>query len=124
MTRITTTVFVFLLLCNGSVAVMAASGMSQDLGVQLAPGISDSMDNAVEQLQAGFSPSAGIGETLFTLFIAGLQIMGIVVDAITATPTMFMNLGFPGWIVMPLFVPMYAISTLELVYVATGRDLV
>jgi len=124
MTRITTTVFVFLLLMNGAVTTMSASGMSQDLGVELAPGISDSMDNAIDKLRNGFSPSAGIGETLFTLFIAGLQILGIVIDAITATPTMFLNLGFPDWIVVPLFIPMYAISTLELVYVATGRDLV
>jgi len=124
MTRITTTVFVFLLLMNGAVTTMSASGMSEDLGVELAPGISDSMDNAIDQLRDGFSPSAGIGETLFTLFIAGLQIMGIVVDAITATPTMFLNLGFPDWIVIPLFVPFYAISTFELVYMATGRDMV
>jgi len=124
MTRITTTVFVFLLLMNGAVTTMSASGMSEDLGVELAPGISDSMDNAIDQLRNGFSPSAGIGETLSTLFIAGLQIPGIIIDAITATPTMFLNLGFPDWIVVPLFVPMYAISTLELVFVATGRDLV
>jgi hypothetical protein len=124
MTRITTTVFIFLLLMNGSVTVMSASGMNQDLGVELAPGISESMDSAVSQLRGGFQPSAGVGETLFSLFIAGLQIMGIVVDAITATPAMFLNLGFPSWIVFPLFVPMYAVSTFELIYVATGRDLV
>lgn len=124
MTRITTTVFVVLLLMNGTVSVMAASGMSEDLGVQLAPGISDSMESAIDSLRNGFSPSAGIGETLFTLFIAGLQILNIIIDAITATPIMFLNLGFPSWLVLPLFVPMYAISTLELVYVATGRDMV
>jgi len=122
MTRITTTVLIMLLLLNGTVTIMAGSGLSEDLGVDLAPGITDSMNNAIESLKNGFSPSAGVGETLFTLFIAGLQIMGIVVDAITAVPTMFLNLGFPSWIVLPLFVPMYAVSTFELVYMATGRD--
>lgn len=124
MTRITTTVFIFLLLMNGSVSVMAASGLQEDIGVNLAPGISESMDNAVSQLQDGFSPSAGVADTLFTLFIAATQVLNIVINAITATPQMFINLGFPGWIVFPLFVPMYAISTFELIYVATGRDLV
>jgi hypothetical protein len=124
MTRITTTLLVVLLLMNGSATVMAASGLSEDLGVELAPGISDTMDSTIDQLKAGFSPSAGVGDTLFALFVAGLGIMGIVVDAVTATPTMLLNLGFPAWIVFPLFAPIYAISVFELVYVATGRDMV
>jgi len=124
MTRITTTVFIFLLLMNGTVSVMAASGLQEDLGVDLAPGVSEAMDGAVEQLRDGFSPSSGLGETLFALFLASAQIMNIVINAITATPQMFVNLGFPSWIVFPLFVPMYAISTFEIIYVTTGRDLV
>lgn len=124
MTRITTTLFVLLILMNGTVTVMEASGMNEDLGVKLAPGVSDSMSDAMESIRQGFSPSAGLGETLFTLFIAALQIMETVVTAITATPRMFLNFGFPAWIVTPLFAPMYAISVFELIYTATGRDLV
>lgn len=124
MTRITTTVFIFLLLMNGTVTVMAASGLNDDLGVELAPGISETMSDAIDKLREGFDPSAGLGETLFTLFIAAAQLLNVVVNAITATPQMFINLGFPAWIVAPLFVPMYAISTFELIFVATGRDLV
>lgn len=124
MTRITTTVFVMLLLMNGTVSIMSASGLSEDLGVELAPGISESMDEAVDKLREGFRPSAGIGDTLFTLFIAGLQVLNVIVNAITATPAMLMNLGIPQWLVIPLVVPLYAISTLELLYAATGRDLV
>ena len=124
MTRITTTVLVMLLLMNGTVTVMASSGMNEDLGVELAPGISEAMDSAVTELREGFSPSAGVGDTLFSLFIAGLQVMNIIVSSITAAPTLFTNLGFPSWIVMPLFIPMYAVSTMELIYAATGRDLV
>jgi uncharacterized protein (DUF983 family) len=41
-----------------------------------------------------------------------------------AAPVMFMNLGFPEWFVLPVFAPMYLISTLELIYAATGRNLV
>jgi hypothetical protein len=103
---------------------MSASGLNDDLGVQLAPGISESMDEAVDQLREGFSPSAGVADTLFSLFIAATQVFNITINAITAVPKMFLNLGFPEWIVVPLFVPMYAISTFELIYVATGRDLV
>lgn len=124
MTRITTTVLVMLILLNGSVSVFAASGLNEDLRVDLAPGVSEAIDGTVDNLRDGFSPSAGAGETLFTLFIAALGVMNIVLNGITAAPQMFINLGFPSWVVLPLFVPMYAISTLELVYAATGRDLV
>jgi len=122
MTRITTTVFVLIVLMNGTVTVMAGSGFNEDVGVELAPGISESMDNAIQELRDGFKPSAGLGETLFTTLVAGYQVLNIVVNAITATPRMFLNLGFPDYIVYPLFAPMYAISTLELIYMATGRD--
>jgi len=103
---------------------MAASGMNEDLGVELAPGISDAMNQAVNELREGFSPSAGAGETLFSMFSAGLQVLRIMITAVGAAPTLFLNVGFPPYIVLPLFAPIYVISTLELVYVGTGRDLV
>jgi len=103
---------------------MAASGMNEDLGVELAPGISDAMNQAVNELREGFSPSAGAGETLFSMFSAGLQVLRIMITAVGAAPVLFLNVGFPRWIVVPLFAPIYVISTLELVYVGTGRDLV
>jgi len=124
MTRITSTVLIVLLLLNGSATAMAASGMNEDLGVELAPGISDAMNQAVDELREGFSPSAGAGETLFSMFSAGLQVLRIMITAVGAAPTLFLNVGFPPWIVLPLFAPIYVISTLELVYVGTGRDLV
>jgi hypothetical protein len=46
------------------------------------------------------------------------------ITAVGAAPTLFLNVGFPPYIVLPLFAPIYVISTLELVYVGTGRDLV
>lgn len=124
MTRITTTIFIFLILSNGTVSVMEASGLNDDMGVALAPGISESMDSAIDNLREGFSPSAGATDTLFTLFITAIDIFNIVIDAVTATPEMFLNLGFPAWIVFPIFTPMYVISVFEVIYVGTGRDLV
>jgi len=124
MTRITSTVLVVLVLMNGSVTVMSASGMNEDLGVELAPGIDDAMNTAISELRQGFSPSAGAGETLFSMFSAGLQVLRIMITAVGAAPTLFLNIGFPSWIVVPLFAPIYIVSTLELVYVGTGRDLV
>lgn len=124
MTRITSTILIFMILLNGSAGIMEASGLSEDLGVQIAPGISEAVNDAVDNLREGFNPSAGIGETLYTLFIAALQTVEIVVSAITAAPTMFLNLGFPGWMVYPLALPLYVVSTLEMMYVATGRDMI
>jgi hypothetical protein len=102
---------------------MASSGLNDDLGVTVAPGISDTADKAVADLEDSFDPSAGIGETLFSLFLAGLGVIEIVVRSLGALPAMLTNL-LPAFIVLPLIVPLYAISVFELVYVATGRDLV
>lgn len=122
MTRITTTIVVFMILLNGSVTIMSASGLSEDLGVSLAPGVESSMDKLVSDMKKGFSPNAGLGETLFTLFVGALRLFRVIVEGLYAAPSMFLNLGFPSWLVIPLFAPLYMLSTLELVYVATGRN--
>jgi len=124
MTRITSTVMIFLILMNGGVTVMEASGLSEDLGVTLAPGISDAMNNVVENMRDGFSPDIGVIESLISMLTAGLNLFRVVIEGTYAAPQMFLNLGFPDWIVSTFFAPMYVISTLELMFIATGRDMV
>lgn len=124
MTRVTSTILVVLILMNSSVTIMEGSGLASDLGVELAPGVKDTMDDIVENAKQGFSVSGGLGETLFSLFAAGLGVMRLVVETTFVAPQMFLNLGFPSWFVVPVFAPAYVIGLLELVYAATGRDLV
>lgn len=124
MTRITSTILVFMILINGGVTIMESSGLSDDLGVELAPGVSEAMDNVTERMKQGFQPNIGVVESLINLFLAGLGIFQVVIEAVFAAPSMFMNLGFPDYIVSALFAPAYLISTLEMVFIATGRDLV
>jgi hypothetical protein len=121
MARVTTYFLLFLLLLNGSVAMMEASGLSEDLDVTLAPGVDSSLDKTVDEFQEGFSPTAGLGETLFSLFIGAIRLFETAVNAVWAAPQMLMNLGFPAWIVVPVAAPIYIVSTLEIVSIATGR---
>lgn len=121
MARITTSILVFMILLNGTVGIMAASGLSDDLGVDLAPGVSQTVEDAVDQFRQGFSPSSGLGETLFALFIGAIRVFQIAVETVLAMPSMLINLGFPDWLVIPFSLPLYALSTLEIVAIATGR---
>lgn len=121
MTRVTTTILAFMLLMNASVTIMEGSGLTDDLGVTLAPGVDQAMEKVTNNMKDGFSPTGGLGETLFSLFAAGLGVFEVAVNGLYAFPQMFMNLGFPHWFVIPVFAPAYLISTLELVYMATGR---
>lgn len=121
MTRITTTLLVFLILANGTVTIMEGSGLSEDIGVDLAPGISDEVTQLTDKAKDGFSATEGLGDTLFTLFSAAFTLVSIFMQSLWALPTMLLNIGFPGWIVGPIVAPLYIISTLEVMYVATGR---
>lgn len=123
MARITTTIVVLLLLANGTVTVMSGSGLNDDLGVELAPGISDSMDDLVDEMKNGFNPEVNVVESFVSLALAATKVFEVVVSSLFAAPTMFLNLGFPDWIVVPLFAPAYLLSTLELVFLATGRSM-
>lgn len=128
MTRITSTILVFMLLANGTVTVMAASGLSEDIGVELAPGVSDQMETVTEQMKKGFSPNINIVESFISMALAGLNILTVLVTGLWALPTMMINLfggsGLVATIVTALFAPMYMLATLEMVYMATGRDMI
>ena len=121
MTRVTTTLLILLILMNGATTIMAASGLSGQLGVQLDPG-GDGRLQAANQTAANESNiDEGPGDTLFSLFTRVGAIFSTITGAVFAAPTMFMNLGFPSWIVVPLFAPVYIISSLEIFAIVTGR---
>lgn len=122
MTRITSTILVMLILLNGTVTIMQGSGLSDDIGVNLAPGVDETLQDTIDEARNGFSADGGFGETLFSLFAAGLGVMELIVQTTYAAPSMFMNLGFPVWFVIPVFAPMYVLGLLELTFMATGRD--
>lgn len=122
--RITTTLLVFMIIANGTVTIMETSGLSEDLGVELAPGISETIDNLIDDMKEGFSPESGLGQTLFTLFTAAGKLFKILVQSLYAFPTMMMNLGFPDWMVTAFFAPAYMLSTLEIMFIITGRSAV
>lgn len=122
MTRVTTTILIVLVLMNGTVGIMASSGLSDDLGVDLAPGVSSSMDAAVDEAKAGFSADASIIESTISLILSGVRLFQSLVSGVFAGPAMLINLGFPAWAVVPISAPLYIIAALEFIFIATGRD--
>jgi len=124
MGRITTTLVAVMLLSNSAVTIMAASGFTEDIGVQLAPGINDEMDKLISEMKKGFSPNAGVGDSLRSIFVSSGRLFLVLVEALFAMPTMLMNLGFPDYLVTAFFAPAYMLSTLEIVLLITNRNAV
>lgn len=122
MTRITSTILVFMILLNGATTIAEASGLAEDTGVSLAPGVDDAMDKVIDEMKDGFSPDVSVIESLISMVAAGLNLFKVVVEGLYAAPQMFVNFGFPDYIVVAFFAPAYLISTLELMFIATGRS--
>ena len=123
MSRIASTVLIMLILLNGMSTVMAASGLNEDLGVTLNPGAEDTMEDVISNAKAGFSPSANIVQSFVGVSLAALNLFELFIKGLTtAGPVMFLNLGFPTWIVAPVFAPMYLVATFEFIYIATSRN--
>lgn len=126
MTRITTTVLILMLLMNGTVTIMAASGLNEDLGIAYTTGVDDQMDDVTAELNGAFSPDVNVIESFVALALAGVRIFGVVIEGVFSAPAMMKNLlgggAFIGTVVDVLMVPMYIIATLEMVFMATGRD--
>jgi len=89
----------------------------------LAPGISETLDETTSDIRQ-FQTSEGLGDTLFALFASAGNVAEILVSGTFAAPSMLLNLGFPPWIVAPLFAPMYVLGTLEMISIFTGRRMV
>lgn len=121
MTRITTTILILLVLANGSATIMSTSGLSEDLGVELNPGIDEEMDKVVDEMKKGFSPSTTIVESLLSMLVAFGRLFLVLIEGMFAAPTMLINLGFPDYIVTVFFAPAYIVSTLELGSMMIGR---
>jgi hypothetical protein len=122
MARITTSIMIFLILANGAVTVMSGSGLTQDMGYEVAPSISDSTSNVTQDMREGWDPSTSIIESFVSLAISAKDIFVILIEGTTAAPRMFMNLGFPSWFVVPVFAPAYLITTVELLLLILGRS--
>lgn len=120
MTRITTTILIFTLLLNATAGVFAASGLAEDIGVEIAPGIGESMDEA-ESALSDFDPSVSIVESFLSIAIAAGRLFSAVATGAFALPIALENLGFPGWMVTAIATPLYVISTLEIIAIMSGR---
>lgn len=123
MARITTTIFIFTLLLNATAGVMGASGMSEDIGVSIAPGVGEQMDKATEALD-GFDPNVSIIESFVALAVAAGRLFGAVITGAFALPSALINMGIPSWAVIAFAGPLYVISTLEIVAIMVGRETV
>lgn len=124
MTRITTTVLVMVILMNSGATIMDVSGLNDDLGVEMETGVSDAVDETVEEMKTAFDPNIGSVESLISLSLAAIGVFEIVIEGVFSAPTMMINILGGGevveTVVLGLFAPMYAISTLELISVAVG----
>jgi len=128
MSRITSTVLVMLLLLNGTVAITEASGLNNDWGIEVTTGVDKTMDSLVSEMKQGFSPNVNIIQSFVSLAIAGVRVFQLIVETVYVAPQLMINL-FGGGSLVSTFVyvimaPMYMISTLEILYMATGNDMV
>lgn len=112
---------IFLLILNAMPGVMEASGLNDAMGVDVNLGIDDTYDSLKSNIADGFSPNTGIVESFVSVTIAAGQVVKLLFQSITAFPALLKSLGAPGWLTTPLEILMSLISTLGVIYVATGR---
>lgn len=128
MTRITTTVLVLVILMNGAATIMDVSGLNNDLGVNMETGVSDKVEDTINDVKDAFNPNIGSVESLISLSLAAIGVFEIVISGIFAAPPMLTNILGGGQlvetVVSVMFAPMYLISTLELVAISVGSETV
>jgi len=99
---------------------MVASGVSEDIGVDVSVGGNDDVAEANEAA-SNISPSGGFGDTLFTLYTSLGGTMQAILGLLIGGELMFLSLGIPDWLVVFIFTPKYIIIGAALIYVLAGR---
>lgn len=111
---------ILLLFLNAGPALLAQSGVAEDMGID--PSVSG--DETVEQANEDMSQieaSGGALDTLFTLYQSVTSPVRAVMDVVFAGPTMLISAGLPAWVVGFVFTPMYLITGGAIIYVLAGR---
>lgn len=121
--RISSKLTVFFILLNGFANTLAASGVSEDLGITWSPGGNGEIE-AMRTAARSISPGgAGIGDTLFALYNAMAGSFTTIFEVIFAGPLMLQNVGLPGWIIDPFTVLLAFIWAIDIAYILSGRDI-
>lgn len=126
MTRITSTILAIMLLMNGTATIMEASGFSEDIGIVIETGVDKQMEKLVHDMKQGFSPNVNIIQSFISLALAAVRVFLILVNAVYTAPPLMINLlgggSLVNLVVTTVSLPIYLISTLEILYMATQRS--
>jgi len=128
MTRITTTVLIMMVLLNGSATIMEASGLNDDLGVEIRTGVDEKMGEIVNETNGAFDPNINVVESFISLSVAAINVFGLIIEGVFAAPTLMINiLGGSSLVetaVTVFMAPLYIIATLEIIAIAIGNPTV
>jgi len=114
-------IVIFYVYLDAAVVLLETMGIAESMGITTGTGVSSNLAEAVAAMQ-NITPGAGIGDTLFSLYLTVTNSVEAFISAIFAGPTMFINLGIPVPIVVFLFAPVGIVAGQDIVYLLTGRD--
>lgn len=119
--RKTTKIVVFLIMLHAGAALLAASGVAADMGIQPEPGGEDTVNETQEDAK-NVDAEQGAFDTLFALYTSVTSSISGVLNAAFALERMLGNLGVPIYITAFLAAPIPIIVGLDIVYLLTGRS--
>lgn len=109
-----------------AVTILTASGMFEAWDVTVGFGL----ERDITQVQAhaaavstgGTQPGGGSLGTLIGMFLGVGAIFIKFIPFVISSPIMFVNLGVPAWLVMPITSVMYVITAFDVMHMWTGRQ--
>ena len=107
-------ILMFLVFLNAAAALLGASGVAADIGVQPDVGGGDAIQKANQSAQSLDSSSEGVQTTFIGNAISAAKTAASSFSVVYAGPSMIANLGVPGWMVAFIFAPMYFVVALDI----------
>lgn len=114
------TITIFLIYFDAFAVLLEVSGIAAAWGVKSPTGTVAALQDAQDAMN-GIQASAGLGDTLFGLFVAGASAIEALGRALLAGPLLLSAAGIPDPLVVFLFAPAPIVVGRAIIHALTGR---
>lgn len=111
---------VMLVMLNAAAAFLIAAGSGSVYGIEMETGISSTVESVESAAESVGSGPVGLIDALGGATVAAVSGIDSLITMAFAAPTLFSNLGVPGFIVAFVFAPLYVVVALDMIAVLRG----
>jgi hypothetical protein len=109
-----------MMMANAAAAFLAAAGSGTVWGIETETGLASTAEAVDSSAQSIGSGPVGLVDAVAGVTIAAITALNEILSIAFAAPTLFTNLGVPGFITGFVFAPLYVMVAIDIIAILRG----